>query len=68
MLVAISDGGSISKVEEPKTNDQIFFTYNQGREWRSEKIWSGGAIISTFFQAYFFGRADLKLIEKQEKL
>ena len=34
----LSDGGSISKVGGPKTNDQIFFTYNQGRQWRREKF------------------------------
>ena len=33
-----SDGGSISKVGGPKANDQIFFTYNQDRQWRSEKL------------------------------
>ena len=33
-----SNGGSISKVVGPKTNDQIFFIYNQGRQWRSEKF------------------------------
>ena len=33
-----SDAGSISEVGGPKTNDQIFFIYNQGRQWRSEKF------------------------------
>ena len=33
-----SDGGSISKVGGAKTNDQIFFIYNQGWQWRSEKF------------------------------
>ena len=28
----------------------------------------GGDIISAFFQAYFFGRTNLKLIKKQENL
>ena len=28
----------------------------------------GGGIISTFFQAYFFGRTNFKLIKKQENL
>ena len=30
-------------------------------------MWGWG-IISTLFQTYFFGRTDLKLIKKQEKL
>ena len=37
-LVDTSDGRSISTVGGPKTNDQIFFIYNQGRQWRSEKF------------------------------
>ena len=28
----------------------------------------GGGIISTFFSSVFFGRTNLKLIEKQERL
>ena len=28
----------------------------------------GRAIISIFFEAYLFGRSNLKLVEKQEKL
>ena len=65
-----SDGGSISKVGEPKSNEQIFFTYIQGRQWRSKKFKKkGGSIISTFFvEGIFFGRTNLKLIKKQEKL
>ena len=53
----------------PETNDQIFFIYNQGRQWRSEKFYKrgGGGIISTFFQAYFLGRTNLKLIKKPGK-
>ena len=38
LYVVISDGGSISKVGGPETIDQIFFIYNQGRQWRSEKF------------------------------
>ena len=64
-----SDGGSISKVGGPKTNDQIFFTYNQNRQWRSEKLQNGGGHNFHFFQAsFFFNRTILKLIKKQEKL
>ena len=32
-----SDDGGISKVGGG-TNDQIFFIYNQGRQWRNEKF------------------------------
>ena len=32
------------------------------------KILKGGGTVSSFFQAYFFGRTNLKLIEKQERL
>ena len=52
-----SDGGSIFKVwggGGAKTNDQIFFTYNQGRQWRNEKFWKGRGIISSFYLAYVF--------------
>ena len=35
-----NDGGSICKVGGvgAKANGQIFFTYDQNRQWRSEKI------------------------------
>ena len=51
-----SDSGSIAKEGEPKTNDQIFFTYNQGRQWPSEKFWKGeeGIISTLFSQGYIF--------------
>ena len=49
-----------------KTNEQILFTYNQGRQWRREKFKKGGeSIISTFFvKRIFFGRTTMKLIKK----
>ena len=56
-----SDGGSISKVGGggggggAKTNEQIFFTYNQGRQWRSEKFRKrGGASFPHFLSSVFF--------------
>ena len=36
--ITTNDGGSITKVGKAKTNDQIFFIYDQGRQWRSEKF------------------------------
>ena len=32
-----------------------------------QEILKGGGIISTFFQAYFLGRTNLKLIKKPGK-
>ena len=49
-----SDGGSIFKVGGPKTNEQIFFTYNQGRQWRSEKFEKRMGHNFHFFPEYFF--------------
>ena len=38
-------------------------------QWRSVKFLKGEDIISTFFPAQiFFGRTNLKLIEKQERV
>ena len=38
-------------------------------QWRSGNFKREGAIISTFFSSvYFFGRTNLRLIEKQERL
>ena len=63
-----SDGGSISKVGRPKTNDQIFFTTRAGNGV-ARNCKRGGYIISTFFPgSFFFNRTNLKLIKKQEKL
>ena len=51
-----------------KTNDQIFFIYNQGRQWPSEKFEKRGeAWFPHFFQRIFFGRTNLKLIKKPGK-
>ena len=62
-----SVGGSISKVGGPKTSDQIFVTLNQGRQWRCEKFKKEEGHNFHIFSTSF-GRTDLKLIKKQEKL
>ena len=52
-----------------KTNDQIFFIYNQGRQCVARILKEGGGIISTFLVKHiFFSRTNLKQIKKQEKL
>ena len=48
---------------------RFFFAYKQGRHWCSEKFYEReGNKISAFFKRIFFGRTDLNLIRKQEKL
>ena len=65
--MVFSDGGSISKVGGPKINDQIFSPTTRVVSGVARNF-KRGSIVSTFFSASFFGRTNLKLIKKQEKL
>ena len=69
--------GNILKPRAARLQMSNFSTQNSSEEqnkkvitsaqWRSEKFRKREGIISTFFQAYFFGRTNLMLIEKQER-
>ena len=71
MISEAYDGGSISKLGGRAKSMVRFFspTTRAGSGVARNFIKGGEGIISTFFSSvFFFGRTNLKLIKKQEKL
>ena len=63
-----SDGESISKVGGAKTNGQIFLPTTRVGSGVARNFTGGGHNYHIFSSVFFFGRTNLKLIKKQEKL
>ena len=64
--ITTNDGGSISKVGRPKTNDQIFSPSTRTGSGVARNFKRGDHHFHIYFQRLFFGRTNLKLIRNKK--